>query len=1242
MQRLRLTQKNQIMASLVENFICQHFDKIYQQICFGTRGQHPWRRHEGANGVLYFDRWTLNANKSSVLESIHQFFHLCLNAGKTGSEHKMIEEWTRYLLINACLPAENRIADSFRYSKLIEVSDQITKFIFGCFDWQICDFIPGDVHGNRHIDKFDARVEYYKKCVDSSEYKYTKQLLYNMKTPRNKEAHTATADFYEKRPECLQRLVYNLYDYLTIFYMISHVCSDVNGKPISLLKSKLEATGMPASFLTTRIVVECVDETHGKTISNREADIRLYHIENGGQETLVSPLSVDHPSCFEVRYFESYILRITDDGKESQPSEKFTIEYDFVDNTIVKVSIPPKGSPKPQKVSIRELIFSDTELPVDVKWILGTIEKFAGNSEYAAVARLLALASVTKNDTNKKAYEEAVNQLETSLKERLKGDEPKDFDDFIKKEMESFREHMAAPYKGKEDFYKLCESINALYQCFDFLKSGYDITKPLSEQIRENVESQDLAIGTTASDRLINIHKELHLLEKILSMQETYPEIIEAEFGKYWLQNRIEQLYVDQTNYYMYAVIPLWQSFHALHDYLKTHADPQSEDDKAALEYADIINRLLNDIPENVMRAIKLSSDTFLFWLDKLAPKDDEMTGLVMAFRDQIAELKNNQSFEMPMIPVSEAEMGQLKEQVKTLRAKVSELRKGISKYHHDFDDATKVALERQKKEHNKLVRLVFEWDKVPEHCRETLSEARFECLLQIVTNCDPETFMQFVCGSFNTRYEFGCLFNCEFLGISHNGLYDEWIPVYTEWHKQNKAILMECDNIVSDIYSEYASRKKTRAHGNEFLTDAEVNDLHASMIVKHQIQQIETNYGKDIPDYINDIISVSENKVPNHVKALFLQHMLKPSPCPTENLLHVIDEVARYFGYSSQGARGFLSKYIGRGYSVRLMTPEALAEYKDMPESSQRVYLNVLMDQRHPMGAPAGTRVLMACKLYYQGEPPAMPLRDFYVLLSKFRIDDIPCYESQSLLDSYKVICLMAEYISEHPDDQEMRQLGITQFTHFLDFCKTHLDKYMEACTIEKGKRPSLDFGILSPVRKKLKGKSPLEQKIIKYESLYLHLREYIIHTSGWFEVEEELFNDIIQSLAKEPQEIQQRTSEKLWHAMSFYRFNIPYADIKAERLTALKPFFSEEEFKKAIDTFYVHSSSEVKIANPSVIDGLTKVRDLFNKYGQSIEVIFNGQPTAFLDNLINIVKIYQDYLKWQNKEKGTRETTF
>lgn len=1225
------------MATLVENFICQHFDNIYNQICHGTGGQHPWRRHEGSNGLLYFDEWTLNANKSSVLESIHQFFHLCLNAGKTGSEHKMIEEWTRYLLINACLPAENRIADSFRYSKLTEVSDQITKFIFGCFDWQIRDFIPGDKHGNRHIDQFETRVKYYRNCVEKSEIKHTMQLLYNMKTPRNKESHTAIADFYEKRPECLQRLVYNLYDYLTIFYMLSYECFDVNGKPINLLKSKLEATRMPASFLTTHIVVECVDETHGETVPNREADIRLYYIENGGQETLVSPLSADHPTCFEVRYFESYILRIMDDGKESQPSEKFTIEYDFVDNTIVKVSVPPKGSPKPQKVSIRELIFSDTDLPVDVKWILDTIEKFAGNSEYAGVARLLTLASVTKNDANKKAYEEAVKKLETSLKERLKGDEPKDFNDYIKKEMESFREHMAEPYKGKEDFYKLCEAINALYQCFDFLKSGYDITKPLSEQIRENVEGQDLTIGTTASDRLINIHKELHLLERILSMREMYPEIIEAEFGKYWLQNRIEQLYVDQTNYYMYAVIPLWQSFQALHDYLKTHADPQSEDDKAALEYADIINRLLNDIPENVMRVIKLSSDTFLFWLDKLAPKDDEMTGLVTAFKDQVAELKNNQSFEMPMIPVCEAEVSQLKEQVKTLRAKLCELRKGISKYHQDFDATTKVVLERRKKEHSKLVRLLFEWDNVPEHCRDTHSEVRFECLSQIVTNCDPETFMQFVCGSFKTRYEFGCLLDCEEMGTSSNGLYDEWEPLYSEWKNQNKAILEECRNIVSDISKQYSGRKKTRAHGNEFLTDTEVNGMQASMIVKHQIQQIETNYGKDIPDYINDIITVSEDKVPNHVKAFFLQHVLKPSPCPTENLLHVIDKVARYFHYSSLGARGFLSKFIARGYSERLVTPEALAEYKDMPESSQRVYLNVLMDQRHPMGAPAGTRVLTACKLYYQGEPPVMPLRDFYILLSKFRLDGIPSYESQSLLDAYKVMCIMAEYVSEHPDDQEMRQLVTTQFTHFLNFCKDYLDKHMEACTIEEGKRPSLDFGYHSPVRKKLKGKSPLEQKIIKYESLSSYLLfKSVMHKSGWFEVEGELFNDIIQSLTEGSQELLQNECVSSWIHRFFYRCRIPYEDIKAERLMALKSFYPEEDFEKTINSFYKHSAyGKVKIANPSVIDGLNKVRDLFDKYGQNIEVIFNGQPTAFFDNLINIVKINQDCLKWQNKEK-------
>lgn len=1228
-----------IMATLVENFICQHFDNIYRQICSGTNGQHSWRRHESINGGFYYDRWTLDASKSSVLESIHQFLHLCFNAGMIGAEHKMIEEWTRYLLINACLPAENRIADSFRYSKLVEVSDQITKFFFGCFDWQITDVIPGDLYDNKYIDKFDARVDYYKRCADRSGYKYTAQLLYNMKAPRNKEAHSATADFYEKRPECLQRLVYHLYDYITIFYMISHVCRDTNGKRISLLTSKLDNTVMPTTFLTTHIVVECVDEASGETLSGRKADIRLYHIEGNSHEVLVSPTSLVNPNCFEVHFFESYILRMVDAGKESNPSERFTIEYDFIDNTIVKLNIPPKGSPKPKKVSIRELIFSDSELPVDVKWILGTIEQFAGSSEYAGVARLLALASVTKSDASKKAYEEAVQQLEVSLKDRLKGDNPSDFGGYIKMEMESFREHLASPYKGKDDFYKLCESIDQLYRCFDFLKSGYDITKPLTEQIKENIEEQNngkgVSVGTTVSDRLIDIHKELDLLENILSMKESYPEIIETEFGKNWLQNRIEQLYVDQVNYYMDTVIPLWQSFHAIHDYLKAHTDSQNEDDKAILVYADITDRLLNDIPENVIRIVMLSSDTFLFWLEKLPPKGDEMAELTAVFRDQVTELKNNRSIEIPMIPVSIEEVSQLKEQLKTLRTKVAELKNGISKYRQDFDATTKIALERRKMEYNKLARLVCEWDAVPDHVRETRSEVRFECLSQIVTNCDPETFMQFVCSSLNTRYEFGCLLGCEEMGISCNGLYDEWVPVYTEWEKQNKVILNECRDIVLGITKKYASRKKTRVHGAEFITDTEINDMHASKIVEHQIQQIEANYGTDIPDYISDIIAVPEDIVPSHVKALFLQNVLKPSYCPTENLLHIIDGVARYFGYSSTDTRGFLSKYIARGYSKRIMNPEALEEYKNMTEPSQRLYLNLLMNQKHPMGAPTGTRFLTACKLYYQGDTSPMPLRDFYVLLSKFRLDTINYYESQSLLDSYKVISMMAEYIGQHSDDQEMIHLGFSQITHFLNFCKDYLDKHMEACPIKKGKRPSLDYGIFSPVRKELKGKSLLEQKVIKYKSLHINQSEYIMHNSGWCEVEEELFNDIIISLAEESPECQQDISDSLWIHM-FYRFNIPYTDVLAKRLITLKPFFLNENFEKSIKAFYIHCAyGKVKIANPSIIDGLNKIRELFDKYGQNIEVIFDGQPTAFVDNLITISQIYQDYLLWQDKHQ-------
>ena len=84
-----------------------------------------------------------------------------------------------------------------------------------------------------------------------------------------------------------------------------------------------------------------------------------------------------------------------------------------------------------------------------------------------------------------------------------------------------------------------------------------------------------------------------------------------------------------------------------------------------------------------------------------------------------------------------------------------------------------------------------------------------------------------------------------------------------------------------------------------------------------------------------------------------------------------------------------------------------------------------------------------------------------------------------------------------------------------------------------------------------------------------------------------------------------------------------MPYDDIKAERLMALKPFYDQERFEKDLDFFYsMCTHGMVTIGNPSVLEGLGTSRALFEKHGQKVKVLIDGQPTAFVDIMIAIYK--------------------
>ena len=1166
--------------------------------------------------MIYHSHWKLDASKNDVMESIRQFFHLCLNAKLVENKlYDKIPRWTKELLFAACMPQDSKIIDADRYSNLVQASDPFTKFIFASFDWRITDKDPRSIYNDSYLDTYDSRIGYYKNCAahwpldekDGEKYRFSANLLYDIKDTRNQESHNSKEEFFAEHPKCMQRLIYILYDFIAIFHMISHVCKDHNGKKVSLREDVRKKTKMPHNFCSTHIVIECVDESNGSNLPDREKDVRLYQLNNSNMKAVNAIANC--PGKYEVNYFDKYEIRIVTDGIESLPSETFVIEHDFTDGTIVKINIPPQGkSPKPEKISIRELIFGTEDLPADINWILDTVEQNARNSELATVARNLVMASVTKTEFSKNAYKKALEQLRVSLENQIKAEHPRNFNDFMKEEMHRFQENFSEsfkPYRGKEDFFKLLECIDDLYDAFG--SSGYDHNTTHISQIISNADNilNEVRItnATAASDESTRQQQRLQKLKFLFSMQDKYPEIVETESSH--LRERIEELYINQINYYMDYTSPLIVSIRELHSYIKNNADHLTHGQEKE-RYAELLDNFLNDTPDNVIRIVHLISTTLLYWLDRCCSSeenDETIIALKQQCCDNIKHIRDNQELQVPMIPLGEEDRKKTEHVYSIIRRCIDELkvRQGVLG--------------------------------LPVTDSELLSSVRFESLSQLVSDCSPYSFMQLVCNSLNAKIQIEWLLTCSSLGISCNGI-DVSIP-YFEWKQSNEAILHGCTKVVAILRRHFAGRERSRVGDSYYSTENEVSNAEASLIVDYQKQRISKLFGDSIPEYYLAIVKVSDFQLPCHAKAFLLREATVKHSCDTERLLYVIKAALHYQRYSSLLGRRFLDSYITGEFAKKLVSQKAQEEFALMQNKSKRIYLDILMDEKnHFAGLMPYTRYMMACRLNFaKGENgnDVIEQREFFLNLSLLSSYEISPYSYTEFVDLSNVVSLVAQYSNKHPEDEEMSALSAAQTRKFIAACLDYLDKHLNIRPIEDGTRQS---SLLRKyyLKQELKGKSPFEQSIVRYLDLYdgfdYHLDDSGRYKSEWCEMEKKLFYEIISTLKEKSAIEQQDICRHLWKTIYWGNWGcwMPYDDFKAERLMALQPFMDQKEFEEKLNSFYrdsCYGKGVITIGNPSVLDGLNEIRTLFNQYGKNVKVLFDEQPTAFVDVQIAIYKL-------------------
>lgn len=359
---------------------------------------------------------------------------------------------------------------------------------------------------------------------------------------------------------------------------------------------------------------------------------------------------------------------------------------------------------------------------------------------------------------------------------------------------------------------------------------------------------------------------------------------------------------------------------------------------------------------------------------------------------------------------------------------------------------------------------------------------------------------------------------------------------------------------------------------------------------------------------------------------------------CQTESLLYVINAVLRYWGYSGHLARFLLDKYTIGEYAKKLVAQESLDNFTLMPYASQRLYLDVLMEDKHHLACQLPyTRYMIAYRLNYakgKNGNEVIDNREFFMKLSQISSFEISPYRYDEFVDLSNIVSLVAQYSNQHPDDKVIDTLSKAQAIKYLTACYDYFDKHLNVCPIEEG---SCKPGLLRKVylRQELKGKTPDEQMVIRYLDLYDGL-EYHMNDNGkfkseWCEKEEQLFHEIISTLTDKDTEAQNRISSTLWRVIywGYWGEKMPYDDIKAERLMALKPFLSQDDYVEAINSYYkdcAYDNGKVTISVPSVLDGLNIIRTLFEQSKEYVKVYPNGQPTAFIDILIAIYKMKEE----------------
>lgn len=518
---------------LIENFIFQNFEDICDQIRHGVNIKKRTYLNEWLDGIT--PTWNLTSYENShkdfkfserdVHNAINLFVFLCEHSDRLDKSGKFsrIGDTIRILLKISCGKNLTQISLE-KYFYQIANTEQVTKFIFHAYSFKF----------NKKDEFFEDRIKMYNEVIPS-ELKQSSYLMKYMQRMRNKDAHNSYK-WKTGRKECLDELIYLLYDYITIVYMLEYVVGRTEKMDYNETNQNKNKTIIIRGEQYKQQAINISLETP-EDICTPTNNIQLYLSD--------SPQRPIHPQAngvYRVTRFDNYRVKIN----ASELSSAFTISHEFTDGCTVLIGFPPKET-KPIRPEVFD-VFDKDDIPEDVQFLIELLDrKYSGTSDfkpYLEIVKSLINYVIIPSKDHEGNVHDYIKKIEEGLVTKLNKDCClEDVSNYLQSEAQILRDKIVKPFKNN-NFADLCKKIDKMYEKITTIRNTEN-----QHNEQTNVDMLESSVSQFLNDGILNIDcSEQYGYQK--AQQELLK--IQTALDLYEYDSELAQNYIKETisNFY--------------------------------------------------------------------------------------------------------------------------------------------------------------------------------------------------------------------------------------------------------------------------------------------------------------------------------------------------------------------------------------------------------------------------------------------------------------------------------------------------------------------------------------------------------------------------------------------------------------------------------------------------------------------------------------------------------------------